>query len=100
MTTMVKAKQSRVPQGLSSALKFTKGEGIPYRQFFEALFRAIPMELAVVVSSLPRGGLQVVQPQRVPEGFAKGYTKEFNSEDRATWQAIIKRQAVSGQMAF
>src|SRR3954470_8056951 len=100
MSAMVKSNKSRVPQGLSNSLKPTKSEGIPYRQFFETIYKAMPVELGVMISSVPRGGLQVAQPQRVPEGFLKGYSREFHAEDRLSWQAILKGQPVTGTQAI
>lgn len=40
------------------------------------------------MTTLPRGGLHVVQPQRVAEAFVKAYTREFQQHDAASWKAI------------
>ncbi len=51
---------------------------------------------AVVTTSLPRGGLQIAQPQGIAESFVKNYTREFQSQDRAAWRAIVGVKAVRG----
>ena len=35
-------------------------------------------------------GLQVAQPSNVPEALLKSYSKGFHTEDRISWQAILR----------
>jgi AraC-like DNA-binding protein len=51
---------------------------------------------AVVTTSLPRGGLQIAQPQGVAESLVKNYTREYQLHDRAAWKAIVGAKAVRG----
>jgi AraC-like DNA-binding protein len=51
---------------------------------------------AVVTTSLPRGGLQIAEPQGVSESLVKNYTREFQSYDRAAWRTIVSPKAVRG----
>lgn len=51
---------------------------------------------AVVTTSLPRGGLQIAQPQGIAESFVKSYTRDFQSHDRTAWRAIVGVKAVRG----
>ena len=46
------------------------------------------------MSTVPRGGLQIAQPANVPDALLKSYGKGFHTEDRLSWQAIIKKKAV------
>ena len=85
--------------GVADALK-TKGEGIGYRQAFDALNRVIPFAEGYIVASVPRGGAQIVQPARVPDVLVKAYAREFHQEDRATWQAIAKNKPLRGTEAW
>jgi hypothetical protein len=51
---------------------------------------------AVVTTSLPRGGLQIAQPQGISESLVKNYTREFQAYDRAAWRAIVSAKSVRG----
>jgi AraC-like DNA-binding protein len=82
------------------ALKTIKGESLPYRQILDAFKATIPFTEAIIVSSLPRGGLQIVQPPRLPETLVRAYAHDFESQDRLTWQAIAKAHAVRGRDAW
>jgi AraC-like DNA-binding protein len=97
---MVKTKQTRAPHGLSSFLKTSRGEGINYKQLFDTIVKSVAFDLGALVTTLPRGGLQLAQPQRLPEFFQRAYLREFHAEDRSAWQAIIKRHPVSGPAAW
>src|SRR5947199_8529422 len=85
---------------ISSLIKSAQGESLPYRQIFDAVAKAIPCAQVLMVSSLPRGGLQIVQPSNCPEILVKGYNRELHTEDRLTWQAIQKGAPVKGSTAW
>jgi AraC-like DNA-binding protein len=65
-----------------------RGEVVSYRQNFEALAKQVLSTEATVVTTLPRGGLQVVQPAKVPDTLLRPYVREFHTEDRWTWHAL------------
>lgn len=71
-----------------------RGESSPYRQAFDMLAKDVSGIQAVVITSLPRGGLQIIQPQRISESLIKAYVREFQAEDDLTWRAIISGSAV------
>ena len=71
------------------------GESQPFKQALEVVARAVPASVAVIVSTLPRGSLQIVQPAKLPEGLLKGYAREFHLDDRLTWQAILENKPVT-----
>ena len=48
----------------------------------------------LVVTTLPRGGLQVAQPLNVSESVLKAYAEGLHSEDRLTWQAVLRAEPV------
>ncbi|MCC6239133.1 MAG: helix-turn-helix transcriptional regulator [Phycisphaerales bacterium] len=66
-----------------------------FQQLFDDLRRRVSFDLIVLVSTMPRGGLQILQPQNISEDFFKVYTREFSQEDRLSWQAIIQQKALS-----
>ncbi|HYE17835.1 MAG TPA: AraC family transcriptional regulator [Tepidisphaeraceae bacterium] len=73
---------------VTALIKDPKGDGLPYRQIFDAIAKAIPSAQVLIVSSLPRGGLQIVQPSNCPEILVKGYNRELHTDDRLTWSTI------------
>src|SRR5207249_2265176 len=91
---------TRVPQSPDPLSRAPRGDLLAHRNFFENLMRTISFELGIMTSSMPRGGLQVIQPQRLPEVFHKGYSRGFGDEDRATWQSILKNNVLSGNQAW
>lgn len=91
---MAKTASVRDNEDLSAQLRAMRGEVLPYRQIFDALSQSLPFSEALIVSSLPRGGLQIVQPARLPESLLRGYANQLHGCDRLTWQAIAQGQAV------
>ena len=85
---------------LNSLLKANKGESFSYRQIFEWIGKIVPFEIGLIVSTMPRGGLQIVQPQRIPETMARLYSKQFHAEDKPTWDAILQQKALTGRDSF
>src|SRR5438876_5439990 len=88
--TIFPKEQQEVGEYLSSI----KGESISYPQLFEAIAQTIPFSQCVIVTSLPRGTLQIAQPPNVPEALLKSYVKDFHAFDRPTWTAIAQGKAV------
>ena len=62
---------------------------LPFKQALELLEQSVSATHGMVVSVLPRGSLQIVQPGRLPETLVKGYTREYHLEDRLTWHTIL-----------
>jgi AraC-like DNA-binding protein len=85
---------------LASLLKLNKGENLSYRYVFDAIAKVIPCAQVVLVSSLPRGGLQVVQPPHCPELLVKGYNRDLHTEDKLTWSAIQKGRPVKATQVW
>src|SRR5687767_15411997 len=97
---MTKPNVASVSSELASLLKTGKGENLSYRHVFDAISKAIPSAQVVLVSSLPRGGLQIVQPPHCPEILVKGYNRELHAEDKLTWAAIQKGKPVKATQVW
>jgi len=97
---MTKSNVASATNEISALIKSVKGESLPYRQIFDAIAKAIPCAQVVTVSCLPRGGLQIVQPSNCPEILIKGYNRELHTEDKLSWQAILKGKPVKGTTAW
>jgi hypothetical protein len=87
-------RNAREARDFSNVLRTAKGEALAYHQVFDALAQVIPLTEGLIISTLPRGTLQIAQPQRVPEPLLKSYAREFHALDRPTWQAIAKSRPI------
>jgi len=77
------------------------GEPLNFRQFFERIRQTIPFAQAAIVSSLPRGSLQITHTSTTTnDALVRGYVKEYNAHDRPAWEAIMRRQPVSGEQCW
>ena len=63
------------------------------RQLLDQLKKSVPAAQGLVITTVPRGGLQIMQPSTVPDSLVKAYTNELHTEDRLSWQSIFKRKA-------
>src|SRR5215218_5761290 len=76
------------------------GEAVNYRQLLEQLNQHLPFAEAAVVTSLPRGSLQVAHPRNIADALLKSYLKEYNLHDRPAWEAIMRKQAVAAEQCW
>jgi AraC-like DNA-binding protein len=97
---MTKSNVGTASAEISALIQNAKDESLPFRQIFDAIAKAIPCAQVLMVSSMPRGGLQIVQPSNCPEGLVKGYNRELHADDRLTWQSILRGKAVRGAAAW
>src|SRR2546428_4393851 len=79
--------------GMGHTAKVAK-EPMAGRQVFDLIGQLVPFTQGLVISTLPRGSLHIVQPGKLSESLHKTYTREFHSQDRVTWQAIVRGQTV------
>jgi AraC-like DNA-binding protein len=71
-----------------------------FRHVLESIRQAIPLNELVVLTSLPRGTLQIAQPARVPEVLIKAYAHDAHAQDRLSWRAILKGKVVTEAEVF
>jgi AraC-like DNA-binding protein len=87
----------------TAQLSSSRTESSSSRQSWTSLIRDIEATQAVVISSGPRGRLQIVQPQKVSDALVRAYDREFQTEDQASWRAIadqnVARVARGGRYA-
>src|SRR5271170_5803650 len=86
---MVRKETSSAGQGVIDFVHEARGDSFPFRQFFELLPGATEHSTGLLVTSLPRGGLQIAQPQRVPESLVRHYGRGLDGHDRLSWTAIV-----------
>ena len=66
---------------------------------FGALRQQVPHSQGFVATTLPRGGLQLLQPRAVPEGILKPYTRGAFAYDVLSWQAMRTGKPLRGEEA-
>lgn len=60
----------------------------------DSLRKAVPSAAGLVLTTLPRGDIQVVQPSNVSDGLLRAYARGFHAEDGFTWQTIVRNRPV------
>ena len=81
-------------------LRSVRNDSIPYRKLFDALVEKVPVAELMVVTSLPRVGLQIVQPQKLGDDAIKAYSRELYLEDQLFWRAVLTGQPIRGSDVF
>jgi AraC-like DNA-binding protein len=61
------------------------------RQLLETVRQEVNADAVLLTTTLPRGGLQVVQPADVPEGLVKAYSAGFDADDKLSWRTIAEK---------
>lgn len=65
-------------------------EGISCRNLLDLLRPHAQFAQGIVMTMLPRGGLQIAQPLNFTESILKAYTGGLHAEDVLSWRAILK----------
>jgi AraC-like DNA-binding protein len=60
----------------------------------ELIKKSLPFQQAVVLTSVPRGGLQLCQPAGLPLGLTKACVQGAHAMDRLSWQSILRKKPV------
>ena len=89
INTLPDAIMSQSAQSLSH-----RGDGAAYRQLVDAVGRDVPSTQVLLLTTLPRGGLQVLQPVKVADTLVKPYLREWQAEDDSSWKAIATGKTV------
>jgi AraC-like DNA-binding protein len=77
-----------------AALRAGRGDANAARPLVDLVAQTVPCAQALLLSTLPRGSLDLVQPARVPESMRRVYSDGFHRHDRVAWQAIMRGKAV------
>src|SRR4051794_31215625 len=87
-------------QNIPELLRSFRGETLPYRQVFDQLNASLPFAEAALVTSMPRGGLQIAQPPRLPENTTRVYSRHNHAHDKLTWQAFAHDRVLRARDAW
>ena len=66
------------------------------RRVFEPIRKCAPFTQAMVLSTLPRGGLKLLQPANIPEGVVRAYDRVVHRHDRLAWTGMLRGTVVRG----
>ncbi len=72
-------------------------ESFSFRGFMDTLFKEIACSEVILLTTLPRGGLQIAQPPKVSENFLKAYVREWHSHDEVAWKALTTGKPAKGK---
>ena len=70
------------------------------RNLLDNLRKVVPFSQGIVITTMPRGGLQIAQPAHLPESVLKSYNRGVHAEDRPAWRAMTDRQPVRPQSCW
>jgi len=73
---------------------------VSYRHLLDPLGRVVSFAECCLISSMPRGGLQIVQPSEVGDAWLKSYAGGFHAHDALTWRAITSQRPVRAEEAW
>ncbi len=74
----------------------TKKDTAGTRRILELIRKVAAFEHGLVVSTLPRGGVKLLQPANLPADLSKAYDRYAHGHDLAAWSAILKGVVVRG----
>ena len=83
----------------SVSLRSFGSDSFAFRQFADGVIREIPCAEVLLLTTLPRGGLQIAQPQKLAESFEKAYVRIWHTQDDASWKAITTGKPARGKSA-
>jgi hypothetical protein len=78
----------------------TARDVVTSRNLLDALKKNVPFTQGLVVTTVPRGDLQIAQPSNVSESLLKAYAEGFHAQDCLTWQAVLHRKVVRPEECF
>lgn len=70
----------------------TGREQFSVRTLLDNLKKTVPFSSGLLLSVVPRGALQIAQPSNVPDALLKSYAKGYETDDRLSWQTLLKRK--------
>lgn len=78
----------------NSIVVFAEPEGLNYQSTFQRLRREVPFGRAMISTTLPRGGLQVIQAPAADPAWTRTYSREHHLLDAVAWEGLLRRQPV------
>jgi AraC-like DNA-binding protein len=80
-----------------SHLRGFRGDPLPFKDLFASVCSGLGCETAMLVTTLPRGSMQLAQPPKLRETVLKAYSREFHLYDRIAWEAVVRNQPVRAE---
>lgn len=71
---------------------FNQGETLTYQTSLQQLRSHVDFADATIVTTLPRGSLQITQPRQTHQGRLRSYIRDYYAYDAAAWQSMNRRR--------
>jgi AraC-like DNA-binding protein len=98
---MLKTQPVRDPQVGNNPAPVARGaDANAFNSALLTLSERLTFTQGALVSTLPRGGLQITQPSSVSEVLVKAYVKETHVDDKLTWTALLENRAVTTESVW
>lgn len=72
----------------------TTRDQVTSRNLLDFLRKGLPFAHGLLLTTVPRGDLQVAQPTNGSEGFLRAYAENLAADDRLTWQTLSRQQVL------
>ena len=95
MDNINKSNKVGVTRTNMSMVEVHQGETIAYNASFDHLKRLVAFSDATIATTLPRGGLQIIQPRQTDPSRMRLYSRQMFSLDAPAWQAMSHGKAVA-----
>lgn len=66
----------------------------PMKDQFDNILNELAAQAAWIVSSMPRGGLQIILPGRLGDSIVQPYARDYHADDGLSWGAIREDRPV------
>ena len=83
-----------ITDATSTVVESHQGDTIAYNASFERLRRLVNFSDATIATTLPRGGLQIIQPRQTDPARMRLYSRQMYSFDAPAWLAMASGQIV------
>jgi len=65
----------------------------------DTLVKEVPCSEAILLTTLPRGGLQIAQPQKLSDNFLKAYVRDWHAHDEVAWKSLLSGKPAKSKPA-
>jgi len=73
----------------------TTRDQVTSRNLLDYLKKHVPYTYGILLTTVPRGDLQVAQPSNVAEPMLRAYNEGLHAQDRLSWQTIFRNQVLT-----
>jgi AraC-like DNA-binding protein len=90
--SLLKTQPVRRSSDPGAQVRSSKTETNAFKQVSELLEKELHATLTVLITTMPRGALQIAQPAKLPDELVRSYGHGFHLDDRLSWQVILQNK--------